>query len=158
MRSKITLFTAICLILGCAGFSLAGEAAGQDADKELQKLQGAWVMVSGEKDGKPISDEHVAQSKILYKGKEIQIFVPKQTGEMIVADLVKIDPTKNPKEFHFIRRNGPSAGQTLIGIYEFAGDDQYKFAFDPSGKETLKEFATKPGTGHIMNTWKRVKQ
>lgn len=158
MRSKITLLSATFLILWSVGLSYAAEAAGQDADKELQKLQGTWIMVTGEKDGKPAANEHVAQSKIVYKGKEIQIFVPNQTGEMIVADLVKIDPTKNPKEMHFIRRNGPSAGQTLIGVYEFMGDDQYKFAFDPSGKETLKEFATKPGTGHIMNTWKRVKE
>jgi uncharacterized protein (TIGR03067 family) len=157
MRPKISLLAATFLIIWSVGFSFAAEVAGQDADKELQKLQGAWVMVSGEKDGKPAADEHVAQSKLSYKGKEIQIFVPNQTGEMIVADLVEIDPAKNPKEIHFIRRNGPSAGKTLIAIYEFTGDDNYKFAFDPSGKETLKEFATKPGTGHILNTWKRVK-
>jgi len=46
----------------------------------------------------------------------------------------------------------------LIAIYEFEGDDQYKFAFDPTGAVTLKEFTTKEGTGHVRNTWKRVKQ
>jgi hypothetical protein len=58
---------------------------------------------------------------------------------------------------HFIRKNGPNAGKTLIGIYEFEGDDQYKFAFDPAGATTLKDFVTKDGTGHVRNTWKRVK-
>ncbi|MGO9570385.1 MAG: TIGR03067 domain-containing protein, partial [Desulfomonilaceae bacterium] len=120
-------------------------------------LQGTWVMVSGEMDGKKAADEHVSRSKIIYEGNKIQIVVPNQTPETIVAEIVKIDPTKNPKEMHFVRKNGPNAGKTLIGIYEFEGDGQYKFAFDPVGATTLKEFVTKEGTGHVRNTWKRVK-
>ncbi len=158
MRPKITLLAATFLILWSVGFSFAAGLVGKDADKELQKFQGEWIMVAGERDGKPVTDEHVKQSKIVYEGKRIEIFVPRHKGEAIVADLLKIDPTKNPKELQFIRRNGPSAGETQIGIYEFVGNDQYKFAFDPRGKTILKEFATKPGTGYIMNTWKRVKQ
>ena len=125
--------------------------------KKLQKLQGTWVMVSGELGGKKAADEHVRQSKIVYEGNKLQIMVPNQTGETIIAEVVKIDPTKNPKEMHFIRKNGPNAGKILIGIYEFEGDDQYKFAFDPTGAMTLKDFSTKEGTGHVRNTWKRVK-
>lgn len=83
--------------------------------------------------------------------------VPDQTTETVIADIVKIDTTTNPKEMHFIRRNGPNSGKTLIGIYRFEGDDQQSFAFDPSGKTVLKEFVTKAGTGHVRNTWKRVK-
>jgi len=136
---------------------LAAEIGGEEAKKELQKFQGTWVMVSGELDGKKAADEHAKQSKIVYEGNKIQIVVPNQTGETITADIVKINPTKNPKEMHFVRRNGPNAGKTLIGIYEFEKDDQYKFAFDPAGAVTLKEFVTKEGTGHVRNTWKRVK-
>jgi uncharacterized protein (TIGR03067 family) len=68
-----------------------------------------------------------------------------------------IDPSKSPKEMHLIRKNGPNAGNVLIGIYEFEGDDQYKFALDPTGAMTLEEFVTKEGTGHVRNTWKRIK-
>ena len=91
------------------------------------------------------------------KGTKFRLRFPIRLPETIVAEIVKIDPTKNPKEMHFIRKNGPNAGKTLIGIYEFEGDGQYKFAFDPTGAATLKEFDTKDGTGHIRNTWKRVK-
>jgi len=157
MRRQITLIVAALLVLGAVGFSLAAEVGGEDAKNELKKFQGSWVMVSGEMDGKKAADEHVSKSKITYEGNKIQISVPNQTSETIVAELVKIDPSKTPKEMYFIRKNGPNAGKTLIGIYEFEGDDQYRFAFDPAGAVTLKEFATKAGTGHVRNSWKRVK-
>jgi uncharacterized protein (TIGR03067 family) len=157
MRWKTTLIAAAFLLLWSIGSSFAADIGGEDAKKELQKLQGTWVMVSGELGGKKAADEHRSRSKIVYEGDKLQIMVPNQTTETIVAEIVKIDPTKNPKEMHFIRKNGPNAGKTLIGIYEFEGDDQYKFAFDPTGAMTLKEFATKEGTGHVRNTWKRVK-
>jgi uncharacterized protein (TIGR03067 family) len=156
MRWKI-ISIAAALLLGSIGPSFTAGVGGEDAQKELRKLQGTWVMVTGELSGKKAADEHVSQSKIIYEGNKLQLVVPNQTTETIVAEVVKIDPTKNPKEMHFIRKNGPNAGKTLIGIYEFEGDDQYKFAFDPAGATALKEFATKDGTGHIRNTWKRVK-
>lgn len=157
LRWITVLIGATFALLWSIGSPFAAEVGGEDAQKELQKLQGAWVMVSGEMDGKKATDEHVKQSKIVYEGSKIQVVVPTQTGETILSDVVKIDPTKNPKEMHFIRKNGPNAGKTVIAIYEFEGDDQYKIAFDPSGAATLKEFATKEGTGHVRNTWKRVK-
>jgi|SRR5208283_2086499 len=157
MRWKTTLIAAAFLLPWSIGSSFAADIGGEDAKKELQKLQGTWVMVSGELGGKKAADEHMSRSKIVYEGDKLQIMVPNQTAETIVAEIVRIDPTKKPKEMHFIRKNGPNAGKTLIGIYEFEGDDQYKFAFDPTGAMTLKEFATKEGTGHVRNTWKRVK-
>jgi uncharacterized protein (TIGR03067 family) len=157
MRWKIMLIAATVLLLGSIGSCFAAEVGGEDAKNELKKFQGTWVMVSGEMGGKQAADEHVKQGKIIYEGNKIQIVVPNQTPETVVAEIVKIDPTKNPKEMHFIRKNGPNAGKTLIGVYEFEGGDQYKFAFDPAGVTTLKEFSTKAGTGHVRNTWKRVK-
>ena len=157
MRYKTTLMAVAALLLWSVGSSFAADVGGADAQKELQKFQGAWVMVSGELDGKKVADEHQRRSKITYQGNKLQIMVPNQHGEMIAAEIVQIDPTKSPKEMHFVRKNGPNAGKTIIGIYEFEGDDQYKFAFDPSGAMILKEFTTKEGTGHVRNTWKRVK-
>jgi len=157
MRYTTTLMAVGVSLLWSVGSTFAAGVGGADAQRELQKFQGTWVMVSGELDGKKVADEHVSRGKITYQGDKLQIMVPNQHGEMIAAEIVKIDPTKKTKEMHFVRKNGPNAGKTMIGIYEFEGDDQYKFAFDPSGAMTLKEFTTKEGTGHIRNTWKRVK-
>lgn len=157
MRWKIVLVAAALALL-CSIASLpAAEVGGSEAEKELQKLQGTWVMVSGELDGKNAADEHVTRSKVVYEGQKGLLVVPNQHHEPIVFEIVKLDTTKSPKEMHFIRRSGPNAGKTIIAIYEFEGDHQYKFAFDPTGSTPLKEFATKEGTGHIRNTWKRAK-
>jgi uncharacterized protein (TIGR03067 family) len=156
--SRSIALIAVALLLFCPiNAAFGADIGGEDAKKELAKLQGAWIMVSGEMDGKKAADEHVKQGKVIYEGNKIEIVVPNQTGEKIIADIVKIDTTKNPKEMHFVRRNGPNAGKTLIGIYEFEAPDQYRFAFDPAGNVTLKEFVTKEGTGHVRNTWKRAK-
>jgi uncharacterized protein (TIGR03067 family) len=156
MRTRVFVVATIMFLVWSVWAHLAPQAQGQTADAELQKLQGTWVMVSGELDGKEAADEDVSRSKIIYEGNKLQIVDPKQTSETIIAEIVMIDPTKTPKEMHFIRKNGPNAGKVLIGIYEFEGDDQYRFALDPTGAMTLKEFVTKEETGHVRNTWKRV--
>ena len=157
MRWETTLIAAVILLLGAIGSSFAADVGGEAAEKELKKLQGTWVMVSEEQDGKKLADEHVSKSKIITEGNKFQIVIPHRHPETIIAEIVKIDPTKNLKELHFVHENGPNAGKTFIAIYEFEGDDQYKFGFDPTGATTLKEFTTKVGTGHILNRWKRVK-
>ncbi|MBI5569744.1 MAG: TIGR03067 domain-containing protein [Desulfomonile tiedjei] len=157
MRRTITLVGGMLVLLSAAGLAFTAEVGGQDADKELQKFQGTWVMVSGERDGAKLADEAVSRSKITYEGNKISLITPHQSSETIVAEIVKMDPTKSLKEMHFVRKKGPNAGKTVVGIYEFEGNDQYKFAFDPSGATILKEFVTKAGTGHMRHTWKRVK-
>ena len=158
MCYKVASFAVAIMVLWAFGPLFAAEIQGADAQKELKKFQGSWVMVSGEKDGKKIADEHLKKSKIKYDGAKVELVLPNQASETIFSDIVKIDTTKNPKEVHKFRKNGPSAGKTVVAIYEFERDDQYKIAFDPAGKTNLREFATKPGTGHVWNTWKRVKQ
>jgi uncharacterized protein (TIGR03067 family) len=156
MRFIVVLMYA-CLTVSAAGFPLDAYSQGADHEKEMGKFQGAWVMVSGEHDGKQLADDHISRSKITYEGSKGTLVVPQQHHETIIFDIVKLDPAANPKQFHFIRRNGPNAGKTVIGIYEFDGDDLYQFAFDPTGTATLKEFSIKEGTGHIRHSWKRAK-
>ncbi len=157
MRGRTTLIFSALFFLWFIGAPFAAGVGGADAQKELQKFHGTWVMVSGEQDGKKIADEHVSRSKIIFEGDKGLLVVPNQTAETIIFEIAKLDSAKNPKEMHFVRRSGPNAGKTIVGIYEFEGDDQYKLAFDPAGMVTPKDFVTKDGTGHIRNTWKRVK-
>jgi uncharacterized protein (TIGR03067 family) len=56
------------------------------------------------------------------------------------------------------RSNGPDAGKTMLAIYEFINDDEYRICFAPAGKERPKEFSTKAGSGHFLHTWKRLKK
>jgi uncharacterized protein (TIGR03067 family) len=157
MRTNIKLL-AVGLLAFCSVVSPFVSAVFADkVDTELNKFQGTWILVSGEKDGKKMADEEVSKNKIIYQGNNGQLTSPHQSKETIVFEIVKIDPTKSPKQFSLIRKTGPSAGKTLTAIYEFNGNDQFTFAFDPVGVTTPKEFATKEGSGHILHVWKRVK-
>jgi uncharacterized protein (TIGR03067 family) len=158
MRLNAVIIAATLLFLSFSGPSLAVDLQGEEAKKHFDKLQGTWVMVTGEWDGKKVADDHAAKSKITYEGDKITVVTPHQHSEPIIAELVKIDTTKSPNQMHFVRKNGPSAGKTIIAIYGFDGEDIYHFAFDPTGTTTPKELAAKEKTGHIKHSWKRVKQ
>lgn len=102
-------------------------------------------MASGEHDGKQLADDHISRSKITYEGNKGTLVVPQQHHETIIFDIVKLDPAANPKQFHFIRRNGPNAGKTVIGIYEFDGDDQYKFTLTRPEQQSSRSFPSRKG-------------
>lgn len=157
MPKNTSLFTVGLLALTLTVSAFVFPAFAADAAPQLDKFQGTWVLVSGERDGKKISDDHVNNSKITYKGNQGELTTPHQHNETIFFEIVKIDPDKSPKEFHLVRKSGPSAGKTIVGIYEFDGNDQFKFAFDPSATTTPKDFVSKEGSGFISHTWKRVK-
>ena len=158
MRSKIIVMVTVMSLVWSVGAIAAALAQGQSADAELQKFQGTWVMVSAEMDGKKVSDADVKQSKITFVGNQVEVIAPHQHKDKIVASVTKLDLTKNPKEMHWVRSAGPNAGTTMLAIYEFEGPNQYQICFDPAGVAAPKKFGTKAGSGHIWQTWKRVKQ
>lgn len=136
-------------------FLLAADAK-DDADKEMKKFEGNWVMTAGERDGQKLADEHVKASKIGWKGKEVTVVTPHQSKEPIKGACT-IDPTKSPKEMDWVRSAGPDAGKTFRAIYEFTGPDEYRICFAPAGQDRPKTFTTKAGSGHTLHSWKRVK-
>lgn len=136
---------------------LAAEGAHKPTKEELKKLQGKWLLVSGEKEGEKVAQEHVEKSYIVWKGQRATVHTPHQTQEIILAEVV-IDPSKNPKLIDWVRSTGPWKGKKMEGIYEFLGKDEFRVCFAVPGKERPKEFSTKPGSGHILHQWKRVKE
>jgi len=157
MRFKMVI--AVLPLLLCFGiWAFAAEMQGNQAKKDLEKFQGAWILVTGDMDGKKIADQDVEKSKLIYEGDKITVITPHQHGEPIVAEIVKIDTAKSPKQMHFVRKNGPGAGNTFVGIYDFDGDNMYSFVLDPTGATEPKELSAKEKSGHIKHTWKRVQQ
>ena len=57
---KIIRIAAVFSILCSIDNTLAADI-GEAAENELQKFQGAWVMVSGKRDGKKVADQDVKQ-------------------------------------------------------------------------------------------------
>ena len=71
--------------------------------------------------------------------------------------VVKIDPKKKPKWMDSTATTGSDKEKVSLGIYEIAGDD-YKVCFAPPGKARPKAFSSAPGSGNIVQVWKREKR
>ena len=156
MTRSLRLLFAALVVLAAFGTS---EAKEQKIDKqELKKLQGTWVMVSGEVDGTPVPAASVKKSRMRFSGETINLDTPDQSKRTITAHLKRLDPKKAPPEMDWVRSAGPHAGTTMQAIYEFDGKDRYKVCFDPSGKGRPTAFATGTGGCHVLHVWKRVKK
>ncbi|HEV8713236.1 MAG TPA: TIGR03067 domain-containing protein [Candidatus Binatia bacterium] len=157
-QEQLVALGLVLLLFGAPRALVAAPPQEHAMTKELQKFQGTWVMVEGEVDGQKIAEAQVKPSTMTFAQDKVTVDSPQLSTDMVRAILTKVDPTKTPREMHWIRTTGPSAGKLIRAIYEFAGDDQFKICFDPSGKGAPTAFATTEKTGYILHIWKRGKQ
>jgi len=152
MRAFVLLFLAGWVL---ASSPVSRGAADADAVKqEREKLKGTWQVTSYDLDGKKLPDEQVKATKVMVDatGK----LTVQREGKTTIEGATEIDPTKKPKTIAIKYTKGERAGQTVQGIYEINGDD-YRVCFALPGKERPTEFASKPGSGHILIAYKRAK-
>jgi uncharacterized protein (TIGR03067 family) len=130
-------------------------ADSEDAKKDLDKLQGTWVLVAGKRDGKKFTEEEVKKTKLFIKGETFRI--PESSAATSEDGTFNFDPSKKPKEINATTGSGPDKGKTWQGIYKLAAD-KYKACFAPPGKDRPTEFSSKAGSGHLLQLWKREKE
>jgi uncharacterized protein (TIGR03067 family) len=146
------------LLMSAAGLLVAADAPKEEAArKEFKRLEGTWVMVSGQRDGEKIADEHAKNRRITWKGREVVVVTPHQSKEAI-RGTVTVDPTKRPREMDWVRSAGPDAGRAHHAIYEFLGEDEYRVCFAPPGKGRPRDFKAEAGSGHTLHVWKRARK
>ena len=142
---------------GSAGGMVARCAGGEDdaaksetKKSEMKKLEGTWQLVSSVKDGKPTPEAVVKKIRVVIKeGKHTVYF-----GDDVVVKEIPfaLDPAKSPKT----TLNTLPEGKTIRGIYKLEGDKLTSCAAEV-GKEGPTEFASKPGSGHTLRVFQRVK-
>jgi uncharacterized protein (TIGR03067 family) len=135
------------------GLMLASNAAqADDAKKDVDQLQGTWKMESFVLDGKPVEKMKGATRTI--DGEKLTITIGKDVYRKATF---KIDSTKSPKWMDLSYTEGPDKGKTRLGIYTLEGDTQKICYGALDSKERPTEFASKPGSGHQLVIFKRVK-
>jgi len=159
------------LLVSAVGFFLAADAPRDDAaKKEMKKLQGTWVMVSGEMEGEKLSEEQVKKIP-----KFVLVFVDESVSlkkyargedappQVLFKGTFKLDPSQKPKTIDIkiledINEN-LNKGKTVPGIYELDGATLRWCAPEPGSKaDRPKAFSTKPGTKHMLSVLKREKR
>ena len=141
------------LVLAMAIGPLVSPAApGQPSSTDLDKLQGAWSLVSARQAGKPLPPDQVKRTTIVFEG---QHFLFPDSAEQATSKdgTITVDPAKKPKQMDATS----SQGEVMLGIYELKGDD-YKVCFAPAGKPRPAQFASTPENGNILQVWKRKKK
>ena len=146
----LVILAVACFIVG-SGFLAAG---GEDdaIKKDRKQIAGTWRVISYEKDGKKTSAEQLEKTRTIYSadGK----FMVQREGKTVIQGSTKIDPTKNPKQSEGTYTEGELKGMTVLGIYEIDGDNM-RGCFALPGKDRPTEFSSKPGSGHVLITYKR---
>ena len=147
MKSRMSLLlAAVCLV------AAAPLARDDDAKKDLDKLQGEWVIVSGERDGMTIPKEALEGIKRTVTGED---FTVSKDGEVLSRGKYKLDPSKKPKAIDAITKNEAGEEVTMQGIYEFEGDT-YKVCLAQPGKPRPTEFKTSENSGCTLTVSKKA--
>ncbi len=118
---------------------------------DLANLQGTWSVTALEVDGNKMSAEMFEGARIVIKGDQFESLSMGAT----YRGTVKLDSAKKPKQFDLHFTAGHAKGNTNYGIYELDGDT-WRLCLNTTGKDRPKSFATKPGSGHALETLKRA--
>ena len=114
-------------------------------------MQGEWSMVSGSADGFEIPAEMRPTARRICKGNETTVTFGTQ---LIMQATFTVDPTKKPKAIDYQATDGPTKGETHLGIYEMEGDT-IRYCFAAPDGERPADFTSKPGERRTLSVWKR---
>jgi uncharacterized protein (TIGR03067 family) len=126
----------------------------QQARDDLEKLQGTWMRVEMEVEGKAFPLDPDEEWTASYKGDLLTLArggKPYQTNS-----IVTLDPAQTPKAMNTWNTEGDTKDKTWPGIYEIDGDT-LKVCFAKPGANRPTEFTTNKGTGYLYVEYKRKK-
>jgi uncharacterized protein (TIGR03067 family) len=145
--------TQVLLTLCCLGPT--GIAGADDAEQELARLQGNWIVVSAEIGGKPVDADDLKDIRRTVKGDEIAWLFE---GDVFLRTRFKIDPAQNPKRWDatltFVDVGEGEVVEKRLGIYELK-DDALKICVAGPDEERPVDFSTRPKSEGVLIVLKR---
>jgi uncharacterized protein (TIGR03067 family) len=145
------MFTRFVLVTAVAALLASANVQQDAAQKELDKLQGVWAIVSEETNGVKLSDDKLQSHKVTIKGN--QWIQGNDKGSQVVT--FKLDPAKNPKSIDFSYIGPKGKDNKWVGIYKIE-DDTLTVCRAKGNLDRPKEFKT-TADGGILTVWKKAK-
>lgn len=122
------------------------------ADADMEKIQGTWMVESGQEGGKALEAGKVKGTMVTITADTITVKEGDQKREMTY----KLDPAKNPKTIDLTTTQGTDKGKTAQGIYSLEGDS-LKICFTIPGKDRPIAFDTRADSKEMLFTMKKAK-
>ena len=122
------------------------DAPRKKAIGDQAKIQGTWLVVGGERNGKKADDaeaEQVKKLKFIFSGDKLFI----KEGEGAREARFTLHPDKDPKVIKITPLDGPKKDQIANGLYSLTADKLKLCVNNGPDEEEPTEFKTKPGTG-----------
>ncbi len=147
------------LIVGALLSAMVTTAAADDAKdeaikKDRKKIEGTWRIVELVVDGNKAEQED-ARKLTVVNGPDGTWSLRSEDKE-ISKGTSTFDSTQKPKTIDFTATDGGGKGNQYLGIYEL-GEEARKLCFAPPGKDRPTEFASAPGSEHVLVKFERVK-
>lgn len=117
----------------------------------LRGMEGTWSFHSLEVDGNATPESMISRSHLLIDGDRFRMESPEANYEGIF--LIDVEQTPHHIDIEFVE--GPEAGNQCQGIFELDGD-RFTMCLGLVGSQRPERFATKPGSGHALETLVRV--
>lgn len=145
----------VLLVVLSLGLLVSLVRADEDAaKKDLERMQGEWVMVSGESQGQTFPENFVKSAKRMVKGDTYTVTAEGDEGPLNIKGKFKLDPSHKPAHIDATTTMADGEESKLVGIYEFK-EDELRVCMATAEKGRPKEFSSSQGT---LITWKRVKK
>src|SRR5687768_15844862 len=135
----LTLTTSLC------------PAAERNTSQDLVPLQGTWQLVYGAKDGAAIPDQQLIASRLEINGDTFRFF-DAATIAITHSGRFSVDTSVTP---HTVDTIATSSATAVQGIWKFQGD-VYTLVFSRPGGARPTEFTSNPGSGRLLQVWKRI--
>jgi uncharacterized protein (TIGR03067 family) len=121
------------------------------AKKDLQALQGTWVMAAMEVEGQKIAEDRLQGTELEIKEGKYVVTANGKRYEMTFT----LDAAKKPKEIDMVFTEGPEKDKLHRGIYEIEGDTFKLCRLRDAEYGRPRDFTTSPGTSLFWIQWKR---
>ena len=134
------LFASLAAIGSLTLLCLAGPAFAQDEARDLEKMQGNWILETGQDKGQALPVEIKARLKFTIRGNQL---IPSDNPKDFLT--FKLDPSKDPPAIDLTEKDMKQSP----GIYKFE-DNTLKLCFVEGGTRPTNFSSTKDNKAVLL--------